>query len=55
MVNNIFETYKNSVMPHGQHIYQTAPVMTMATMCAYPPPEHEFPPWKRVLHCCSQC
>ena len=44
--NRLFETYKNSVMPHGHHIYATASDMAIATMCAYPP-------CKCVLRCCS--
>ena len=33
--NCLFETYKNSVMPYGLHIYATADDMAMAKMCAY--------------------
>ena len=50
--NRLFDTYKNSVMPHGSHIYATAAGMAMATMCAYPPPQHALTHWKCVLHCC---
>ena len=31
--SRIFETYKNTVRPHGCHIYNTAADMTMATIC----------------------
>ena len=51
--NRIFETYKNSVMPHGCHIYATAADMAMDTSCAYPPSQHAFPHCKCVLSCCS--
>ena len=51
--NRLFDKYKNSVMPHGSHTYPTAPDMTMATMRAYPPSQHEFTHWKYVLRCCS--
>ena len=51
MSYRLFETYKNSVMPHGCHIYQTASPMAMETICAYPSPPHAFPHWKCVLHC----
>ena len=36
MTNILFETYKNTVMPHGKYMFQTSYVMAMATMCAYP-------------------
>ena len=51
--NRLFETYKNSVMPHGCHIYETAADTTMAKICTYPPSQHAFPQWKCVLCCCS--
>ena len=31
--NRIYETYKNTVMPHGRHIYAKAYEMAKATMC----------------------
>ena len=34
--NHIFETYKHSVMSHGNYMFKTASDMAMATMCAYP-------------------
>ena len=36
MANRIFETYKNSAMPHGKHIFKTSYDMAMETMCSYP-------------------
>ena len=33
--NHIYETSKNTVMPHGHHIYAKASDMAKATMCAY--------------------
>ena len=53
--NRLFETYKNSVMPHGRHIYAISAYMAMATMCAYTPSQHAWPHWKCVLRCCSNC
>ena len=53
MANCLFETYKNSILPHGHHIYQTASDMSMATMCAYHPSQHALPHWKCVLPCCE--
>ena len=35
MENSLFGTYKNSIMPHVKHVFQTASDMVMATMCAY--------------------
>ena len=49
MYNCIFETYKNSAMPHGFHNNQTAYEIAIATMCAYPPSQHALPHWKCVF------
>ena len=49
--NHLFETYKNYVMPHGRHIYQTAYDMAMSKMGAYLPYQHAFTYWKYVLRC----
>ena len=35
IANRLFDTYQNSVMPHGKHIFNTASDMDMATMCTY--------------------
>ena len=35
--NCVFETYKNSAMSHGKHIFNTASDMSMTIMCSYPP------------------
>ena len=53
MDNRLFETYKNSVMPHGHRIYVAVSDMVMANMCEYPTYQHEFPHRKFVLHCCT--
>ena len=50
--NRLFETYKNSVIPHGFHIYATESDMAMTTIFAYPPSQHALPHWKYVLPCC---
>ena len=34
IANNLFETYKNSVMPHEKHMFQTTYDMEMEKMCA---------------------
>ena len=52
--NHLFETYKNTVMPHGKHIFQIAFEMSMATMCAYPSSKYALPHWKCMLRCCAQ-
>ena len=51
----IYETYKNTVMPHGRHIYAKSYAMAKETMCAYSQPDHELPHWKCVLRCCDKC
>ena len=33
---HIYETDKNTVMPHGRHIYSKEYDMAKATMCKYP-------------------
>ena len=38
----IHEKYKNTVMPHGHHIYAKASGMEKAKMCAYPQSNHAF-------------
>ena len=55
MVNLLFDTYNNSVSPHGKHMFQTSYDMTMETMWAYPSSKSSFPYWKCVLRCCTQC
>ena len=51
----IYETYKNTVMPHGRHIYAKAYVISKAKMCAYSQSDHDLPHWKCVLQCCAKC
>ena len=51
----IYETYKNTVMPHEHHIYSKAHDMAKAKMCAYSQYNHALPHWKRVLRCYAQC
>ena len=50
-----YKTYKNTVMPHGRHIYAKVSDMTKATMCEYPQSDHAFPQWNCVLRCCETC
>ena len=52
MENCISETYKNSVILNGWHIYQTASDMAMEKMWAYPPSQHALPHWSCMLRCC---
>ena len=51
---HIYETYKNTVMPHGSHIYAKAYDVAKATMCAYPHSYHALTYWKCVLGCCAK-
>ena len=55
MANQLFETYKNTSVPHGKHMFQTSYDMLMAKMCAYPSSKYALPHWKYVLSCCAQC
>ena len=48
--NNIYETYKNTVMPHGRHTYAKAYDIAKETMCAYSQSDHALPHWKCVFH-----
>ena len=36
----IYETYKNTVMPHGRHIYAKESDMEKAKMCSYNQSDH---------------
>ena len=47
--HHIYTTYKNTVIPHGRHIYAKASDMANATMCTYTQSEHALPHWKCVL------
>ena len=52
--SRLFETYKNSVRPHGCHIYNSAADMAMSTMCPCPSKHHGPPQWKFLLRCCER-
>ena len=41
--NFIYETYKNTLMPHGRHIYAKASDMENDTMCKYPQSDNALP------------
>ena len=51
----IYETYKNTVMTQGRHIYANAYDMAKATMCEYSQSDHVLPHYKCVLRCYAQC
>ena len=53
-VNHMYETYKNTVMPQGIHIYAKAYDMEKAKMCTYTQSDHALPHWKGVLLCCAK-
>ena len=53
--HHIYETYKNTVIPHGSHIYSKAYDMANAIMCTYPQYDHGLTHWKFVLRFCSDC
>ena len=52
---HIYTTYKNTVMPHGSHIYAKASDIGNATILTYPKSNHALPHWKCVLRCCADC
>ena len=47
--NRIYETYKNTVVPYGSHIYSESYDMTKAKMCAYTQSYHVLPHCKYEL------
>ena len=47
--HHIYETYKNTLMPHWLHIYPKSSDIPNATMCTYPQSDHALPQWKCVL------
>ena len=53
--HHIYTTYKNTVMPHGNHIYAKSSDMANAKMCTYPQSEHALPHCKCLLRCCADC
>ena len=50
-----FETYKNSMRPHGHHIQKMASDISMANTCPFTSAKHALTHWKYVLSCCAQC
>ena len=53
--HHIYETYKNTVMPQGRHIYAKSSDTANSTMCTYPQSDHALSNWKCVLRRCSDC
>ena len=53
--NHIYETYKNTFMPHECHIYSKAYNMSKATMCAYPQSDHALTHWEFGMQYCAKC
>ena len=53
--HHIYETYKNTVIPHGRHIYVKSSDMEKTTVCIYPQYDRALPHWKCVLRCCADC
>ena len=52
---HIYEIYKNTVIPHGRHIYANTSDMVKATMYTYTQYDHALTHWKCVLRCCANC
>ena len=51
----IFETYNNSVQPHGCNVYNNTSDMNMAKIYPYAYKYNGLPHWKYVLCCCDKC
>ena len=47
--HHIYETYRNTAIPHGRHIYAKASDMAQDTMCTYPQSTHALSHWKCLL------
>ena len=39
-IHHVYEAYKNTVIPHGCHIYAEEYNIAQATMCTYPQSDH---------------
>ena len=52
--HRIYETYKNTIMAHGRHIYDKSYDTEKDKMCIYPQSDHALPHWKCVLRCCAR-
>ena len=55
MANCLFDTYKNYVMTHVKHVFQTSSDTTITPMYAYPSSNYTLPHWKGVLCFRAQC
>ena len=53
--NHIYETYKNTVMPHGNNIYAKAYDMVKATICTYTQSDYALPHCRCVMQRCAKC
>ena len=53
--HHIYTAYKNTVMPHGRHIYAKASDIDNSTMCTNPHSDNALPHLKCVLRCCADC
>ena len=51
----IYEAYKNTVMPHGIHIYAKAYDIEKATIWEYSHSDHVLPHYKCLFQCCAKC
>ena len=50
----IYMKYKNTVMPHGRHIYAKESDIANDTMCTYPQYDHALLHWNCVLRCYAE-
>ena len=54
MANRLFDTHNNSIMPHENHMFNTAYNITVAKMCAYTSSNYTLKHWKCALCYCAQ-
>ena len=52
---HIYDTYKNTVMLNGHHVYVKEYYMEKATILAYPQSYNALPHCKCAMKCCAQC
>ena len=52
--NHIYETFKNTMIPHGYNICAKSYDMSKAKTCEYSQLDHALPHWKCVFQYCAQ-
>ena len=52
LASHIYDSYKNSVISHGCHIYIPSEEMAIAILCCLPSDKHGMSKSKYLLCCC---